>query len=245
LLIIQIIGALDEITKVLNLLSLRVRELYGLHFPELNRLVEKHETYLKLVGDLGSRSMFSPEELLKRGFDDKRAMEIAKASSLSIGGNLSDEDIGIIKKISNTLLQLYSLKKGLEEYMDNLMTEVAPNIKEIAGPTVGARLIAVAGGLKKLATMPASTIQVLGAEKALFRALKSGTRPPKHGILFQHPAVHSADRKIRGKVARLLASKIAIAARVDVFTGKGVNQSLKESYINQLNIITGGVRQRH
>jgi nucleolar protein 56 len=104
---------------------------------------------------------------------------------------------------------------------------------------VGARLIALAGGLKRMSMMPSSTIQVLGAEKALFRSLKTGTRPPKHGILFQHPDVHSARRELRGKISRLLANKIAVAARIDAFSGR-VNPSLKEDYSRRLSRLSEG-----
>jgi nucleolar protein 56 len=111
--------------------------------------------------------------------------------------------------------------------VENEMKVVAPNLTAILGSSVGARILSKAGSLKKLATLPASTIQVLGAEKALFRALKTGTQPPKHGILFQHPIVHAAPRWQRGKMARAVAAKAAIAARVDVYGG-GLNQTLLE-----------------
>jgi len=114
---------------------------------------------------------------------------------------------------------LFSLRDKLASHVEKTMRQVAPNVTEIAGATIGARLIARSGGLKKLAVLPASTIQILGAEKALYRALKSGARPPKHGILFQHAAVHSAPKWQRGKVARSVAGKIAIAARIDIFRG--------------------------
>jgi nucleolar protein 56 len=107
------------------------------------------------------------------------------------------------------------------------MKEQAPNISVILGTAVGARILAHAGSLKRLATMPASTIQILGAEKALFRSLKTGANPPKHGILFQHATVHAAPRWQRGKIARAVAAKAAIAARVDVF-GDGLNDTLLE-----------------
>ena len=114
---------------------------------------------------------------------------------------------------------MFSLRDKLASHVEKTMRQVAPNVTEIAGATIGARLIARSGGLKKLAVLPASTIQILGAEKALYRALKSGARPPKHGILFQHAAVHSAPKWQRGKVARSVAGKIAIAARIDIFRG--------------------------
>jgi nucleolar protein 56 len=115
----------------------------------------------------------------------------------------------------------------LENYVDSVMDEVAPNTKTIAGSLLGARLIAIAGGLINLAKLPASTIQVLGAEKALFRSLKTKARPPKHGIIFQHPLIHDAQRWQRGKIARALAGKLSIAARVDAFNGKYAGDELK------------------
>jgi nucleolar protein 56 len=113
--------------------------------------------------------------------------------------------------------------------MDLLMDEVAPNVKAIVGSLLGARLIALTGGLANLARMPASTIQVLGAEKALFRSLKTGTRPPKHGIIFQHTLIHEAKRWQRGKMARAIAGKLAIAARTDAYSSKYLGDGLKAS----------------
>ena len=108
------------------------------------------------------------------------------------------------------------------------MKKIAPNITAIAGPTIGARLLAKAGGLEKLARLPASTIQVLGAEKALFRALRKGTKPPKHGILFQHPWVHGTPRWQRGKIARVIAAKLALAARIDLYRGELVKELVEK-----------------
>ncbi|PIX31908.1 C/D box methylation guide ribonucleoprotein complex aNOP56 subunit, partial [Candidatus Bathyarchaeota archaeon CG_4_8_14_3_um_filter_42_8] len=118
-------------------------------------------------------------------------------------------------------------RQTLENYLDKVMEEVAPNTKAIAGSLLGARLIALAGGLTNLARRPASTVQVLGAEKALFRSLKTGTRPPKHGIIFQHTYLHEAKKWHRGKIARALAGKLAIAARVDSFGGRCMGEELK------------------
>jgi nucleolar protein 56 len=109
------------------------------------------------------------------------------------------------------------------------MDEIAPNTRTLVGSLLGARLIAIAGGLNNLAKMPASTVQVLGAEKALFRTLKTGARPPKHGLLFQHTLVHDANPWQRGKIARALAGKLAIAARTDAFSGKYIGYRLQLS----------------
>jgi nucleolar protein 56 len=121
--------------------------------------------------------------------------------------------------------------------MDSTMDEVAPNIKALAGSLLGARLIALTGGLINLAKMPASTVQVLGAEKALFRSLKTGARPPKHGIIFQHTIIHDGKRWQRGKMARALAGKLAIAARSDAFSGKYIGDDLKANFERRIKEI--------
>ena len=113
------------------------------------------------------------------------------------------------------------------------MEEMAPNIRAVAGALLGARMISLAGGLQNLAMRPASTIQVLGAEKALFRSLKTGARPPKHGLIFQHTLLHDAKRWQRGKIARVIAGKLAIAARADAFgEGHYIGDRLKETLTN-------------
>jgi len=227
LLVAQTIQTIDEVEKTLNLFMSRVREWYGLHFPELSRLVEKHETYAKLASDLGDRSNFTIENIEKEDLRKSKAEEIFKAAEASIGAKLYDSDMDQIQTICRYILQLYDLRFSLQKYVDELMMDVAPNVSALAGATLGARLIALAGGLNNLAKMPASTIQVLGAEKALFRSLKTGTRPPKHGILFQHTLVHDAGRWLRGKIARALAGKIAIAARTDAFSGRYIGEGLR------------------
>ncbi|MCK4634002.1 C/D box methylation guide ribonucleoprotein complex aNOP56 subunit, partial [Candidatus Bathyarchaeota archaeon] len=126
------------------------------------------------------------------------------------------------------ILEMYSLRYTLQTYADSTVGEVAPNIQALVGSLLAARLIALAGGLERLAKMPSSTIQVLGAEKALFRALKTGAKPPKHGVIFQDTLIHSSKKWQRGKISRALAGKLAIAARVDAFSGRFIGDSLKE-----------------
>lgn len=131
-----------------------------------------------------------------------------------------------IKPVNETFSVVNKEMKRLEEQIEADMINIAPNISKIAGPLIGARLISIAGGLKNAAFMPASTIQILGAEKALFRYKKEGGRPPKHGVIFQHNLVNKSPRNIRGKIARVLATKIAIAAKADVFTKKDISDVL-------------------
>ena len=227
LLVAQAIQAIDDLDKTVNLFMGRIREWYGLHFPELDRLIEKHETYARLIVDLGGREKFSADSLEKEGLPKTRADQIADVAVKSMGADLEENDLAQIQILCRDTLRLYEARQSLEGYMDSLMEEVAPNIKALAGSLLGARLIALTGGLSNLARMPASTVQVLGAEKALFRSLKTGTRPPKHGIIFQHTLIHEAKRWQRGKIARAIAGKLAIAARTDAYSGKYYGDNLK------------------
>ena len=227
LVVAQAIQTIDDLDKTVNLFMSRIREWYGLHFPEFSRLVEKHETYARLVANLGQRENFTLRNLEAEGLPKTKAEQIGKAALASMGADLAETDLNQIQVICKNTLELYKARQTLESYLDTAMEEVAPNIQALAGSLLGARLIAISGGLTNLAKMPASTIQVLGAEKALFRALKTGTRPPKHGIIFQHAIIHDAKRWQRGKLARALAGKLAIAARTDAFSGKYRGDFLK------------------
>jgi len=227
LVVIQVIQTIDDLDRTLNIFSSRVREWYGLHFPELDRLVENHETYARLIADLGERENFTVKNLENQSLPKTKAEHIGKAAGTSMGAELDEGDIEQLRIICKNTLSLYDVRQRLEGYLESVMGDVAPNIRALGGPLLGARLIALAGGLNNIAKMPASTIQLLGAEKALFRALKTGTRPPKHGIIFQHSLIQEAKRWQRGKVARALAGKLAIAARTDAFSGKYTGDSLQ------------------
>ncbi len=227
LIIAQAIQTLDDLDRTVNLFMGRLREWYGVHFPEFDRLFEKHETYARLVMNLGYRDNFSLENLEKESIPKERAEITAKAAEKSMGADMAEQDLEEIQALSRNVLELYELRKNMENYVDKTMEEVAPNTRAIAGSLLGARLIAIAGSLQNLAMRPASTIQVLGAEKALFRSLKTGARPPKHGLIFQHALLHDAKRWQRGKIARVLAGKLAIAARADAFGDKYVGDALK------------------
>jgi len=228
LLAIQTIRAIDDIDKTINLFSERLREWYSLHFPELDKIVDDHQLYSKIVTEVGSRDSMSLEVLKDLGITEQLAKKILDASNKSIGGEITDLDLRAIRYLSSTILKLYEIRRSLTDYLEAVMREVAPNITALVGPTLGARLLSLAGSLEELAKMPASTIQVLGAEKALFRALRTGGKPPKHGVIFQYPAIHSSPRWQRGKIARALAAKLAIAARVDAFSGRFIGDQLRE-----------------
>ena len=227
LIVAQAVQSLDELDKTINILMARVREWYGIHFPELDRLLDKHETYARLVFKLGDKDNFTSDNLEKEDVPKSKSEAIAKVSEKSMGADFEDSDLKQIQSLCRDILALYKLREGMENYLDLAMDEVAPNIKCLVGSLLGARLIAVSGGLTNLAKRPASTIQVLGAEKALFRSLKTGTRPPKHGLIFQHAALHDAKRWQRGKIARAVAGKLAIAARADAFGHRSIGEELK------------------
>ncbi|ABM79908.1 hypothetical protein [Hyperthermus butylicus] len=229
LLAAQAIRAIDDIDKTTNLFAARLREWYSLHFPELDDLVREHEDYVRIVAELGHRDNITVENLVKLGFSEEKAKKIAEAAAKSMGADYPEFDIKPMQRLAQITLELYKLRRDLADYIAQVMKEVAPNITALVGPLLGARLISLAGSLEELAFLPASTIQVLGAEKALFRALRTGGKPPKHGVIFQYPDIHRSPRWQRGKIARALAAKLAIAAKVDYFTGRFIGDKLKEA----------------
>ncbi len=227
-LVIQVVGMMEDLDRTINLLSTRMRELYAVHFPELSKLVPKHEMYLRIIQKLGTRDAMTVENLKELGIPEKIARRIEEASKKSVGAELTEEDLAIIQSMARKTLSLMEERAKIHAYLDELMKEVAPNLRELVGASIGAKLIAYAGGLRKLATLPSSTVQLLGAEKALFRHLRKGTKPPKHGVIFQHPLIHRSPRKLRGRIARALAGKLAIAARADAFTRVFIGDKLKK-----------------
>jgi nucleolar protein 56 len=226
----QTILIIDDLDKTFNIFANRLKEWYGLHFPELSTLVNKNEKYLKLIASLGRRKNFTLEKLIKEGFTPEQCKNILSVAESSIGAKIEKKDILEIQNFANALLTLYNTRNNLESYLEEAIKEVAPHIHKLVGPTLGARLIAKVGGLGNLAKKSSSTIQVLGAEKALFRSLRTGTKPPKHGLIFQHNQIHQRPRWQRGKIARALASKLAIAARLDAYGGKYRGEELSKDF---------------
>jgi nucleolar protein 56 len=213
--VIQAIDAIDEIDKSLNIFIARLREWFGLHFPEMNRVVKNHEKFAKIVSEYGLREKIQEKELLP-------------LKKVSMGIDLSEKDEAILKEYATRIKELYKLREHIEKYVDHVLREVAPNLRELAGPLLAARLIALAGGLEKLAKMPSSTVQLIGAEKSFFRYLRGRGRSPKHGILFQSHYIQRSPVSKRGKVARVLASKLSIAAKMDYYGRKIKSEELKK-----------------
>jgi len=238
--IIQSVNAMDELDKIINLMGARLREWYGLHFPELDAMMQSLPAYCDIVSKAGARDGIDQDLLKHMGIQDDKAEEIISTATSSKGGTITVENIAALKRVAEEIKHLNTMRGSLTSHLEQEMDTVASNVKEILGATIGARMIAKAGSLDRLATLPASTIQVIGAEKALFRALKTGSRPPKHGIIFQHPLVHSAPKWKRGKIARAIAGKVAIAARIDAYEG-GRNASI----VKKLNERIEEIRQKY
>jgi nucleolar protein 56 len=239
--IIQSINALDELDKIINTIGARMREWYGLHYPELDNLVQSLVAYAEIVSRAGLRENITAEILASAGMQDKKLEIILDGAHRSKGGDMTPENLAIVKRLADQVIAQSDLRRVLSDHIEVAMETVAPNVKELLTASVGARIIAKAGSLSRLATLPASTIQVLGAEKALFRALKTGARPPKHGLLFQHPLIHSAPKWQRGKIARAIASKVAIAARIDYYRHEGRDIGISD----KLNTRIAEIREKY
>lgn len=237
--IIQAINALDETDRVANAMFGRLREWYGLHFPELENLVDGIMGYCKVVR-AGRRQDMDAGTFAGAGFPDSKADMLNLVAKTSRGGDISDDNMQCIREMAGRVLDLYQARRSLEEHLEVQMRRAAPNLSAVMGTGVGARLLAKAGSLKRLSGMAASTIQVLGAEKALFRSIKTGSQPPKHGLIFQHAMVHRAPRWQRGKVARAVASKAAIAARMDMH-----EPVLNDTLLEKLNVRVEEIGKRY
>jgi len=232
--VLSSIGALTEIENAFNLLQERIAEWTSKGWEEPGRHLAEKGVMASLAG-----SATYGEFLQSLKDENPRLAERMEAT-------LEDPDGSIegISAIARSCEDLSRTRAELEDYVDREMDAVAPNLKAVVGPIIGARLIHSAAGLQRLARLPSSTLQVLGAEKAFFRFLKEGGRPPKHGILFQHPAVHSARRDLRGRIARTIAAAAGRAARLDAFGGEGGAEIRAELDLRLQGILALPPRQR-
>ncbi|MEK6891996.1 MAG: hypothetical protein AABX25_02305 [Nanoarchaeota archaeon] len=212
-LIIQSIKSVDELDKAINILAKRLREWYDLYNPEFSRSVESHEKFIEEI--LESQK----DELLKK---------INIKMEDSFGADFEQENLEPLRNLTHQIYDLYQLRKNQLDYISKLMDEYCQSIKAICDVMIAAKLLEHAGSLKRLSEMPASTIQILGAEKALFRHMKTGARSPKHGVIVSHSLIAKAPMKLHGKIARSLADKISIAAKVDYFKGQFIGDKLRK-----------------
>ncbi|MBP1907840.1 NOP5/NOP56 family protein [Methanolobus bombayensis] len=219
--IIQAVEALDDIDKNVNELSERLFEWYGRYFPELEMTGEGLANF---VSAYGSRTNV-PED---------HAM--SEKASQSMGAELLFADEELLRTFANNICSLYDTRRYIENYINTSMGSVAPNLCEVAGASLGARLMSMAGSLEKLAAFPSSTVQVIGANRALFKHLRSRAPSPKHGIIFNNPVIKNAPWWQRGKLARALAAKISLAARTDFYSGE-LDPTIKEALDKKLESI--------
>ena len=221
--IIQAISLHGDLDKEINNYMMRLREWYGYHFPELTRIVPDNLLYAKVVQVIGNRTNSTEAELADIvGEDIER--EIKLASDVSMGTEISEQDEQFIRGLVEQVIELNDYRTGLEEYLKNRMMSVAPNLATLVGELIAAKLIAKAGSLVNLAKFSASTIQIIGAEKALFKAMKTKKQTPKYGIIYQTKLVGSANGKAKGKIARALAAKSALCVRYDALAEEESNE---------------------
>ena len=204
--LIQAVNSIEEIDETISKLIERIREWYALYFPEMD-VIKNNETYIRLISQNKTK-----EEIIKA------KPEAFPQNIIDLEDDINPIDLEIMNSYAKSIFQLQQSRKNIEEYIDEKMENIAPNLRLLVGSTLGAKLISHAGGIKRLATYPSSTVQIMGAEKALFRHLKNGDRPPKYGLIYQHPQIRGAKWWNRGKIARILAGKISLAVRRDVFT---------------------------
>ncbi|XP_030959533.1 probable nucleolar protein 5-1 [Quercus robur] len=222
--IIQAIGLLDDLDKELNTYAMRVREWYGWHFPELTKIIQDNILYaktVKLMGDRVNAAQLDFSEILAEEVE----IELKEAAMISMGTEVSDLDLINIKELCDQVLSLSEYRAQLYDYLKSRMNTIAPNLTALVGELVGARLIAHGGSLMNLAKQPGSTVQILGAEKALFRALKTKHATPKYGLIYHASLIGQAAPKNKGKISRSLAAKTALAVRCDAL-GDGQDNSM-------------------
>lgn len=218
-LVIQASGHLDELDKVINILAKRLREWYELYNPEFSRSIGAHDKFSELI------QKKSKKELMK---------EIHLTESM--GAEFASEDVNAMLKLAKLIGEAYKEKAEQEKYLEKLMQEVCPNLTAVAGVSVGSKLLSRAGSLERLSMMTASTVQLLGAEKALFRHMMNRGLPPKYGVIHEHPFIQQAEKAAHGKIARRLADKISIASKVDYFKGKFIGDKLRKDLEDGLRI---------
>eukprot|EP00792_Barthelona_sp_PAP020_P005187 TRINITY_DN2543_c1_g2_i3.p1 TRINITY_DN2543_c1_g2~~TRINITY_DN2543_c1_g2_i3.p1 ORF type:complete len:564 (-),score=145.52 TRINITY_DN2543_c1_g2_i3:122-1813(-) len=239
--IIQAVKIHEELVKETNTYFMRFRDFYTIHFPELAPLVTDALTYVQVVLRMGySKNAITTD--FSGLVSDEIAEEIRKASLTTIGSMIADEDLAILKKVGVEIERQFETKGRMAEYIKNRITAIAPSVSVVAGEQIAAKLVSKAGSLISLAKMPASTIQIVGAEKALFRALKTKHKTPKYGYLYHASIVSNASTKNKGKMSRAAACQVALAARYDAFgeeTNSLVGIKAQERLQNRLEELEG------
>jgi nucleolar protein 58 len=215
--IIQAVSLLEDLDKELNNYAMRLREWYSWHFPELARIITDNTVYAQAVILIGMRTNVKDIsiEKMQEVMPEEIAEQVKEAAEISMGTEILKDDEMHLKTLARSVADISDYRQNLAEYLKNRMAAVAPNLTILIGELVAAKLIAHSGSLMNLAKQPASTIQILGAEKALFRALKTKKNTPKYGLIYNASVVGQAKNNLKGKVSRTLANKCALCVRYD------------------------------
>lgn len=220
--VIEAVSTLDDLDKELNNYIMRCKEWYGWHFPELAKAVTDNRMYIKVVLAIGFRENTSKVDLsdILSEEDESKVKDLAE---ISMGTDITEEDLKNITNLCKEVLEMQECRAKLHDYLTNRMAAIAPNVTALVGEMVGARLIAHAGSLVNFAKHPASTVQILGAEKALFRAIKARHDTPKYGLIYHAQLIGQSKTALKGKMSRMLAAKTSLAARVDAFAEEEID----------------------
>lgn len=239
--VIQTIALIDQLDKNINSFCMRIKEWFGWHFPELARIIADNYVYVRIVNLIQTRQNFieNKEELFPKleeiTIESDLAKSITDAASASMGSELSEMDLVNVKYFCDKVSGLIRYREELLNYLREKMKKLAPNTSALVGEIVAARLISHSGSLSNLAKYPASTIQILGAEKALFRALKTRGKTPKYGLLYHSSYIGKAQLKNKGKISRYLANKLAMCSRIDFFSADVYFIYFRDSMIMEMN----------
>ncbi len=236
LLIIQAVRTVDDIDEAKSLLYERLLEWFKTNFPDVD--LQNDESLCRVVSEFGARDYLEFNKL-QEIVGEKRATELMQKAASSYGASFDLQDRNAVAALAKAVLSLIETRKQLEEYISKESAALMKNISFLTDPLLAARLLQTAGSLERLAKMPASTLQVMGAEKALFKHLRTGSRPPKHGIIFQSNLIRGAPLKQRGKIARALSTKLSIAAKADFYTQHFIAEKLKADLDARLKEIRG------
>lgn len=213
ILIIQAISSIKELERITNMIAKRLREWYAYYLPEFSESIRDNEKFAEIISKKGKDALL-------------RELKVKKEQSM--GADLAKKDLDQVIELAKNLSSIYALKKKQTDYLEGMMKRYCPNMQAVAGTLIAAKLLEKAGSLKRLVEFPSSTIQVLGAEEAFFRHMKTGAKMPKYGYIHEHPFIAKADKASKGKIARALADKLSIAAKVDYFKGKFIGDKLRK-----------------
>lgn len=238
--IIQAVSLLDDLDKELNIYAMRVKEWYGWHFPEMARIINDNLAYSRVILKMGMRASAANADLAEI-LPEEIEVAVKSAAEISMGTEITTEDLDNIQALAEQVISFTEFRSQLSSYLSARMTAIAPNLTALVGDLVGARLIAHAGSLMNLAKSPASTVQILGAEKALFRALKTKHDTPKYGLIYNASLIGQATGKHKGKIARMLATKATLGSRVDALAdwsaeGEGKGDQVTEEERSALGV---------